>query len=78
MTIMDMLGQSGILTFLGMAVVFSFLWIMIICVNLTGKIFQRYNPKKDGAENKAAVPDGSMPPGLIAAISAAVSEYQRN
>ena len=77
MTIMDMLGQCGILSLLGMAVVFAFLWIMIICVNLTGKIFQKYNPEKDAAESQDAVPESGMPPGLIAAISAAVSEYQK-
>jgi oxaloacetate decarboxylase gamma subunit len=40
MTILEMLEQSLILTILGMAVVFAFLWLMIICVNWVGKFFQ--------------------------------------
>ena len=34
MTISQMLGQSGLLTLLGMCVVFSFIIILIICMNL--------------------------------------------
>jgi Na+-transporting methylmalonyl-CoA/oxaloacetate decarboxylase gamma subunit len=37
MTITEMFEQSAILTVLGMTVVFIFLWLMIICVNLVGK-----------------------------------------
>ena len=35
MTIMEMLQQSVFLTVLGMAVVFVFLWLMIVCMVLT-------------------------------------------
>jgi len=38
MTIVEMLGQSGVLTLLGLGVVFGFLIIMVIVINLTGKI----------------------------------------
>ena len=41
MTIAEMLEQSAILTFLGMTVVFVFLWIMIICINAVGKIVHK-------------------------------------
>lgn len=41
MTIVEMLGQSGILTVLGMGVVFAFLAIMIFCMNLSGKIISK-------------------------------------
>jgi oxaloacetate decarboxylase gamma subunit len=34
MTIPEMLGQSGILTILGMGVVFAFLVILIVCMKL--------------------------------------------
>jgi sodium pump decarboxylase gamma subunit len=40
MTITEMLEQSAILTVLGMTVVFIFLWLMIICVNLVGKVIR--------------------------------------
>jgi len=38
MTILDMLGQSSILTVLGIGVVFAFLIIMIICLTLVHKV----------------------------------------
>jgi oxaloacetate decarboxylase gamma subunit len=83
MTIVDMLGQSGVLTLLGMGIVFGFLIIMIICVTLMGKIIHALGADKDlnqaapkpqaaagtsGAANGAAV---------AAAITAAVTEYQK-
>jgi oxaloacetate decarboxylase gamma subunit len=55
MTILEMLQQSVILTILGMTVVFVFLWIMILCVNLTGRVIHRMgwdrdvSPEKSGA-----------------------------
>ena len=36
MTIMEMLGQSGILSLLGMGIVFGFLIIMIIAISTMG------------------------------------------
>jgi oxaloacetate decarboxylase gamma subunit len=41
MTILEMLQQSTILTVLGMAVVFLFLWMMIVCVNAVGKLIHK-------------------------------------
>ena len=41
MTIIEMLQQSAILTVLGMAIVFLFLWIMIVCVNVIGKLIHK-------------------------------------
>ena len=76
MTIAEMLGQSGILAVLGMGVVFSFLWIMVICVNLIGKYF-RFKEGKNTTVN-TTVNTGRVPPEHIAAISAAIVEYQNN
>ncbi|MDR1596327.1 MAG: OadG family protein [Treponema sp.] len=42
-----MLEQSGILTVLGMAVVFVFLWVMIVCVTLVGKLIHRLGWDQD-------------------------------
>jgi len=47
MTIVEMLGQSGILTLLGMGIVFGFLIVMVFIINLTGKIM---NAEKSGKE----------------------------
>jgi oxaloacetate decarboxylase gamma subunit len=79
MTIVEMLGQSGSLTILGMAVVFLFLWIMIICVNLTGRMIHRMGLDKDVQQPPAQAPaaQAGTPPQVTAAISAAVSEYRK-
>jgi len=71
MTIFEMLEQSGILTVLGMAVVFIFLWIMIVCISFAGKIIQFAAGKKDSNTVDSASSDH------IAAISAAVSEHKK-
>jgi oxaloacetate decarboxylase gamma subunit len=76
MTIAEMLEQSGVLTVLGMAVVFAFLWLMIICVNLTGKAIHKMGLDKDVEQTPAA--RTGTPPQVTAAISAAVTEYRKN
>ena len=82
MTIFEMLGQSGVLTFLGMGVVFSFLVILVICVSIMGKIFRRL-----GSDNGMDVlTEGTSSPqangstidsALIAAITGAVNAYRK-
>ena len=39
MTILEMLGQSGILTLFGIGMVFTFLTIMVIVISQAGKMF---------------------------------------
>ena len=79
MTIMDMLGQSGYLTVLGMGVVFSFLLILIICVSIMGRIVHALGADKDLTAPKAAAPASSpaKTTAVTAAITAAVTEYQK-
>jgi oxaloacetate decarboxylase gamma subunit len=83
MTIVEMLEQSGILTLLGMGVVFGFLVIMVICISLAGKIIHALGADGD-ASRPPAKAAGSAPGAgtnngaLTAAISAAVNEYQKN
>ena len=75
-----MMQQSAFLTILGMSVVFIFLWLMIICVNLTGKIIRRMDLDKDIEQPKCQPPqksDGTVMPEITAAISAAVTEHQK-
>ena len=77
MTIFQMLEQSAILTVLGMAVVFAFLWIMIICVNLASKIIGlKGGNKEEEAQFNNIAPQGTIPE-HIPAITAAVAEYQK-
>ncbi|MCL2130160.1 MAG: OadG family protein [Treponema sp.] len=77
MTIFDMLEQSGILSFLGMAVVFAFLWIMIIFVSLTGILIKKFGLDKDLQEEKSFNAPANNTTGVTAAITAAVTEYQK-
>jgi oxaloacetate decarboxylase gamma subunit len=83
MTIVEMLGQSGVLTLLGMAVVFAFLIIMIICISLAGKVIHALGADKDITDPpKTGTPQGGSKAGggaaVTAAISAAVNEYRKN
>lgn len=85
MTITQMLGQSGLLTLLGMGVVFSFLVIMILCMTLlrvcihTLKL-DKEEPKPTPVQSSSA---GSAPSvsaasnqdaSVVAAIAAAVHD----
>ena len=80
MTIIEMLQQSAVLTVLGMTVVFIFLWLMIICVNLTAKLIRKMGLDKDTEQAKYQPPQkagGTVPPKVTAAITAAITEYQK-
>lgn len=63
MTILEMLGQSGLLTLLGMAVVFSFIIILILCMNLLRLLVHAL--KLD--EEKTLAMKGNSSGGVIAA-----------
>jgi oxaloacetate decarboxylase gamma subunit len=80
MTITDMLGQSGVLTLLGMGIVFGFLALLIICVSLAGKLIHALGADKD-VTNPPAPAAGTRPAAakarVTAAISAAVNEYRK-
>ena len=80
MTIMEMLGQSGVLSVLGMSVVFGFLIIMVVSVTLMGKIVHALGVDKDVTQSPKSVTGTSAAnsTAITAAISAAVTEYQKN
>jgi oxaloacetate decarboxylase gamma subunit len=79
MDIIEMLGQSGVLSLLGMSVVFGFLIILVIAVTVMGKIVHALGMDKDlvQAPNTAAGGAGKSM-AVTAAITAAVTEYQKN
>ena len=80
MTIMDMLSQSGVLTVLGMGIVFGFLLIMVIAVTLMGKVVRALGADKDVTQPSRPV-TGVAPAkstAVAAAITAAITEYQKN
>jgi oxaloacetate decarboxylase gamma subunit len=80
---MEMLGQSGVLTILGMGIVFSFLVTLVIVISLVGRFISSREPVKTtivpDAQTALSVParpgDGAQ---ITAAISAAVNEYRKS
>ena len=81
MTISEMLSQSGILTLLGMGVVFSFLIIMIFAMTALHAVIHALGwdkeEKKDAPSAPAAAPAADNG-AIIAAIAAAVHEKESN
>jgi oxaloacetate decarboxylase gamma subunit len=79
---MEMLGQSGVLTLLGMGVVFGFLVTMVICVSIMGKVVHALGVDKDvsapGSQAPAQPAGAAKSTAVAAAITAAVNEYQKN
>lgn len=79
MTITEMLGQSLILTLLGMGVVFSFLIIMVAVITVASKIIKALKLDRDDASAAApASAAGGTQTAVVAAIAAAVREKQNN
>jgi oxaloacetate decarboxylase gamma subunit len=74
MTIIDMLGQSGVLTLLGMGVVFGFLIIMVISITVVGKFIRVLGLDKDISASSPVLVAVSDNAAVTAAISAAVSK----
>jgi oxaloacetate decarboxylase gamma subunit len=77
-----MLEQSGVLTLLGMGIVFGFLVILIVCVSLVGKVIHALGADKDVGNpvKTGPAPGGTANAGnaaVTAAISAAVTEYRK-
>ena len=84
MTIMDMLGQSGVLSVLGMGIVFGFLLIMVIAVTLMGKVVHALGADKDVTQPPkpqsgqfTAGSSVAKSTAVAAAITAAITEYQK-
>lgn len=79
MTIVDMLGQSGLLTLLGMGVVFGFLIIMIVFVTISTKVIKALGLDKDkkpaqGAAAGQPAAKAQNNNAVVAAIAAAARE----
>jgi oxaloacetate decarboxylase gamma subunit len=75
MTIVEMFQQSAILTVLGMGIVFCFLWLMIICVNVVAKIIAKFGldkdiqaPKTESATNTEERATSKITAAIIAAV----------
>ena len=81
MTVTEMLGQSVVLTILGVAVVFSFLLILVIVISQVSRIILAMGLEADRVPASQSVSIDTARPGdgdrIIAAISAAVNEYRK-
>lgn len=73
MTIAQMLNQSIILTLLGMCVVFSFLVIMIVCMNVLRIFIHALKLDKEEPKNENAAPAVDQR-AVVAAIATALHE----
>jgi oxaloacetate decarboxylase gamma subunit len=88
MTIVEMLGQSGVLTLLGMGIVFGFLAILIVAVTWTGKIIHALSADKSDQGSAVQQPPtpttssgastAAKTAAVTAAITAAVNEYRKD
>ena len=82
MTISEMLSQSGILTLLGMGVVFSFLIIMIFAMTGLHAVIHALGwdkeEKKDAAPAAPAAAPASDNGAIIAAIAANIKKKESN
>ncbi|HIW36070.1 MAG TPA: OadG family protein [Candidatus Treponema faecavium] len=88
MTIIDMLGQSLILTLLGMGVVFVFLIILIFCLTLVKHLLHALKLDEEAPKTTAAVPSAAPtvqpaaaaananPDAVVAAIAASLHEKE--
>ena len=80
MTITQMLGQSGLLTLLGMCVVFGFIIILILSMKLLQLVVHAF--KLDKEEPVAAKPAAPVPAkddaAVVAAIDAAIHDKTLN
>ena len=65
MTITEMLGQSGLLTLLGMCVVFGFIIVLILCMKLLQIVVHAFKLDKEEAKEatKVSTPAATEPAG---------------
>ena len=71
MDIFEMLEQSGIMTLVGMGIVFGFLVVLVLAIGLMSKVVGRF------MENSAPVAATANNELITAVISASVNEYRK-
>ena len=75
MSINEMLGQSGLLTLLGMCVVFGFIIILIVCMKLLQVLVHAFKLDQDKTEQTngtGTAPVSNNDGAVVAAIAAAI------
>ncbi|CEM62689.1 sodium pump decarboxylase subunit gamma [Treponema phagedenis] len=88
MTIAEMIAQSGMLTVIGMGIVFVFLAILVFAVIGVNKLVSAFGwdkeepapaaPAVSAAPTNTTIPAASTNDSVIAAIAVAIHEQQNN
>lgn len=74
----DLLLEAAGLMLIGMLTVFTFLFVLVLLLQLMSKVIQRYFPQKVVEKsNKIEHTHDGVSPAIIAAISAAVHQYRQ-
>ncbi len=74
----DLLLEAAGLMLIGMVTVFTFLFVLVLLLQLMSKVIQRYFPvKMPEKSNKIEHTADGVSPAIIAAISAAVHQYRQ-
>ena len=69
--------SSGIeLMFVGMGIVFLFLIMLVVAINIMSALVQRYFPDGPAPVTAASVNSGGIDKSVVAAITAAVHHYR--
>ncbi len=82
MTIEEMFGQSSVLTFFGMVTVVGFLWLIVLCVSLMGKVVHALGLDKNNKPAGKTITDipanaaDKVKPEIAAVITVAITTYQ--
>ncbi len=75
MTIAEMFGQSAILTLIGMATVFLFLIVLVVCMSMMAKIVKALRWDKDLYQAPEEPGSDGTEAEVAAAIAIAVHEH---
>ncbi|WP_305906448.1 OadG family protein [Methylomarinum sp. Ch1-1] len=73
----EMMNQGLELMLTGMGIVFVFLAALIVAVNLMSSAIQRFFPSQQLVKSVPPVASGAVDQSVIAAITAAVTQYRR-
>ena len=71
----EMMSSGVELMFAGMSIVFLFLTMLVVAINIMSSLVQRFFPEAPGMGSSATVSSG-IDKSVIAAITAAVHQYR--
>ena len=73
----DVLALALEIMVLGMVIVFGFLGLLIVCVDMMSRVINRYFPDAPiPAKQKRVSQNSSVPPAIVAAVASAVQQHR--